>query len=412
MKFLRAWNFFAAILILFSLNTICSAATWNEIVSYSANNDDLASASKQLDSSQWSYYKSYSPMLPQVSLSASYSEVPGVGTAETSKSYSTGLNVSQNLFNGFQNYNNMRSAFANYQQTIASYNKTKSDVLYQIRTAYIGLYMAQENLILSKKILTQLHGNARMIKLRYDSGREDKGNLLSTLASERDGEYSVASAKRELELAKLKLSQLCSAEITSADDLPTLTGEASTDFNFLTENSPTYIISKYQLESYEIAAQKSISGFLPTVNLSGSVRNSGDTWPPSNQNTSWGLSASYSLFPGGSNIAEKFINDLNLDKAKRDFSSAKKDLIYSIEDTYRRLKDAYETLDVRQFYLEASIARAKISDAKYVNGLITYDEWNRITNDNISAQKSFLNTRKSVFEASAAWKNVYGGWEK
>ena len=123
------------------------------------------------------------------------------------------------------------------------------------------------------------------------------------------------------------------------------------------------------------------------------------------------MNLSYSLFPGGSNIADKFINDINLDKAKRDFESGKKSLRYNIEAAYSSLKNALDNLEVKRAQLDAANERSIIADAKYQNGLISFDDWNRITSDGITAQRNYLNAKRNAFEASAAWKNSYGGWE-
>lgn len=401
----------SSLLILLISILYCGAnsATWSEVSVLSVNNDDYVSAKKQLDSAEWSYKKAYSAFLPQVSASAGYTDtqVP----ADQPKSYSYGLSASQSLFKGMQNYNALRSAYASYQYYQANLKKADSDVNYQIRLAFIGLYIAQENLNLSTQILSRIKENARMIKLRYDSGREDKGNLLTTTASQKDAEYGVASAKRELNLSLLKLYQLVSSEVKTTDGTLDISVESDPDLDKLTENSPSYQMAKYQLENSDIAAQNTLGEFLPSVSLSGSYRKSGTEWPPGDLSKSWSLNVSLPIFPGGSNIADKFINDLNLDKAKRDFASGKKDLRYSIENAYRNAKNAIDSLGVKRAQLDAANERAKIADAKYQNGLVTFDEWNRITNDNISAQKNLLQGKRTALESAAAWKNSYGGKE-
>jgi outer membrane protein len=390
------------------LSQVSFSATWQQVSDLAINNDDYVSAAKQLDSSEWSYKKAWTNFFPQLSASAGYTET--VEPADMPKAYSFGLSASQTLFKGFQNMNALKTAYANYQFYSASFNKARSDVYYSIRTAFVGLYIAQENVDLAQQILARIKENARMIKLRYDSGREDKGNLLTTVASQKDAEYGVASAKRALELSKLKLSQLISSEVKSTDGTLDMSFEAEPDMNVLTESSPSYLMAKYQLENSDIAAQNTLGEFLPTVSAIYSYRKSGEEWPPTDLGKSWGVNVSMPLFPGGSNIADKFINDINLEKAKRDFESGKKDLRFNIENAYSSASNALDSLEVKKAQLNAANETAKIADAKYQNGLITFDEWNRITNDNISAQKNLLQGKRSALESLAAWKNSYGGY--
>jgi outer membrane protein TolC len=404
-------SFFLIVVALFvamSCITSANAATWQQVSDLAVNNDDYVSASKQLDSAEWSYKKAWTNFFPQLSASAGYSET--VVPEDMPKSYSLGLSASQTLFKGFQNLNALKTAYSNYQYYLAGFNKARSDVYYNLRTAFVGLYISQENLDLAQQILTRIKENARMIKLRYDSGREDKGNLLTTVASQRDAEYGVASAKRALELSKLKISQLISSEVKSTDGTIDISLEADPDMERLTEAAPSYLMAKYQLENSDIAAQNTLGEFLPTVSASYSYRKNGEDWPPDTLGKSWGVNVSMPLFPGGSNIADKYINDINFEKAKRDFESNKKDLRYNIGNAYSNAKNALDSLEVKKAQLSAANERSKIADAKYQNGLITFDEWNRITNDNITAQKNLLQGKRSALESVAAWKNSYGGY--
>ena len=387
-------------------------ASWEAVAGFVQNNDDLVSSAKQADSAKWSYNKSWTNYFPHVSLSGSYSELTDSGTDEIAKSYSTGVSVTQTLFSGFANYNALRSAYANYQMALSSYNKTLSDAYNNVRIAFIELYIAEANLDLSRQILAVLKQNTRMIKLRYESGSEDRGNLLATQAFERNGEFSVSSAKRQLESARIKLSQLVSEEISATDGSLNITYEAEPDFQKLTDASPSYIIAKFTLELADIADQDTMAEFLPTAQLAWQNRSSGSEWPTTDTSSSWSINLSYSILPGGANIADKIINDINLEKARRDLESTRKSVYLNIYDSYRALKDATENLEVSRVSMQANDERAKIANARYNNGLMSFDEWNRIIADDISSQKSNLQAKKNAFEASSQWKNSYGGWEK
>jgi outer membrane protein TolC len=149
---------------------------------------------------------------------------------------------------------------------------------------------------------------------------------------------------------------------------------------------------------------------LPSLSLSGSYRKSGDDWPPDTSSKSWSLSLSYSLFPGGSNVAERAIEGAQLDAAREDFARSVKDLRYSLQQAYQDYEDALEALEVTKISLAASQERAKITEVKYLNGLIGYDEWYRIENTSIQDQKSLLTSRKSALLAEASWHKTCGGY--
>lgn len=185
----------------------------------------------------------------------------------------------------------------------ASLQNTEATVLYNVRAAYVAFLISGENIKLLEKIYSQRKENSSLIKLRYESGREDKGNLLSTKADEGQSSFDLSSAKRDHALARLKLSQLIASDIPTLDAISVNESPESPDFQKLLSASPAFLLAKYTLESAELADQSKISEFLPEIALGASYRKSGSGWPPDDRSSSVSLSLSYSLFPGGSNFA-------------------------------------------------------------------------------------------------------------
>ncbi|MFH1684553.1 MAG: TolC family protein [Candidatus Margulisiibacteriota bacterium] len=403
----------AFILLLFILCANGLALTWDEAVNLAAkNSNELISAQKGLESTEWSYKRAFSTFLPQLSASASLSNSQSGTTAAWSESYSYGLSASQSLFRGTEGIYSIQSAYANVEYEKASLQSTKASVLYDLRSAFITVLIAQENVKLLEKILDQRKSNAQLIQLRYDSGKEDKGNLMGTNADEAGAKYDLSSAKRDLKLARLKLSQLLGVEIDNVEGQNGVRAPAEVKIDEMIPQTPSYIMYQKQLESSELAYKATISGFLPSVSLSGSLRNTGSDWPPDSTNKSWSLNFSYPFFPGGSNVADRASYAARLDAAREDFKQSIKDLKYSLEQSYEDLNDSLEALEVAKVSLAADEERAKIARVKYLNGLTNYDEWDRIESSYIQAQKSLLNYKKSAMSAEALWHKTYGGYVK
>jgi len=407
---IRLFLFFSFLVL---LSCSASSLSWKEVSTLAKkNNPEIIGAQKKLDYSKWGYYRSFSSFIPQVSANASYGETTSGTLSATSKSTSYGLSVSQSLFSGMDNYYSSIIANNNFKQSLENLKKSESDVLYKARSAYLNLAIAIENIKLQEKIVERRKTNSALIKLRYESGREDKGVLLGTQADESDAIYALSSAKRELELARLKLSQLVGVDILSAEASESLDIEDNPAFDSLLKKSPGYNISKYDLDNASINYRKTISGFLPSVSLSGSYRKSGSDWPPENSSNSWSLNVSYQLFPGGSNIADTIIYGAKYEEERNNFKNSENDFIYNMENAYKSLKDSKEALDVSKISLKALAERSVIANAKYLNGLIDYDEWIRIENEYIASQKNVLARRKAALLAEASWHNSYGGYVK
>ncbi len=404
---------FITFVILTFLASPSGAIEWPEVLELTAkNNNDLIGSKKQMESSEWTYKKAYTNFLPQISANMSMTEdLTASGTSPAgSKTYSYGLNVSQSLFKGMDNIYGLESAYADYEYYKASFVNTEASVYYGVRSAFIELLVAEKNVELLTKIYEYRKENSDLIKLRYESGKEDKGNLMRTEADEDEAEYNLNSVKRDLKLAKLKLSQLLGEKVDGAEGKIELQNPPAVDFDELLKKTPSFVMAKYQLKSAEIAKKSTISGFLPNVSLSGRWNKSGDEWPPENENSSWSLSLSYSFFPGGSNFIDPIIYDLKLDKAKEDFENTVKDARYSLEEAYDGFLDSMEALKVKETHLEAAKERAKIARAKYLNGLMSYNDWDKIENDYVTAQRTVLSYKKAALMAEAAWYKSYGGY--
>lgn len=387
--------------------------TWNEALSLAQkNNPQILMAEKQVESAKLSYYRSYSPFLPQLSASASLGQTTSGTLSATSKNSSYGITLSQTFFSGLANYLNSLLAKVNYDYYLASQKKIKSDLLYELRKAFIDLAIAEENISLLKNIVERRKNNASLIELRYENGREDKGALLRTKADLAEAESNLISAQRARSLAKLKLGQLLSTEVEVIENILEPQRITYPNFDSLLVSSPNYIASAKALEKTEINYRKTISEFLPTVSFSASYRKSGTDWPPSTDTNSWSLNFSLPLFPGGSNYLDRLIYKTEYEKALLDFQKAKDDLRYSLNSAYQSFLDALDSLETAKLSFDAASLRAEIARTKYMNGLISYDEWDRIENDYISAQKNLLSRKKVALYAEAAWHNSYGGYVK
>ncbi len=403
----------SVILLAIVLCTNVLALDWNEALSIAErNSNELISAQKDIESSEWNYKKAYSAFLPQLSARASVTETSSSNSSDDSKTYSYGLSATQHLFKGMEGIYGIRLAYTDVEYQKANLKATQASVYHDLRSAFIDLLYAQENIKLSEKILEQRKENTRLIQLRYESGKEDRGNLMTTKADQAQAEHDLSSAGRDLNLAKLKLSQLLAQNVDEAEETIELKAPEAADFDKLLKETPSFIMAAKQLDSAELAYKSTISGFLPSLYLSANLSKRGNDWPPDEDSSSWSLNLSYPFFPGGSNVTERAAKSAQLDGAREDFAKQSKEIRYSLQEAYVEFNDAIEALEISKLSLAASEERAKITETKYLNGLSAYDEWYRIENNYINAQKNLLSSKKQTLLAEAAWHKSYGGYVK
>ena len=95
-------------------------------------------------------------------------------------------------------------------------------------------------------------------------------------------------------------------------------------------------------------------------------------------------------------------------KSEENLRQVKQEILLGLEQAYNGLIDGIGNVKVKEKYFIASEERAKISQVKYINGLISYQDWDAIENEFINSGKSLLEAEYNAFVTSAEWKRVLG----
>ena len=80
----------------------------------------------------------------------------------------------------------------------------------------------------------------------------------------------------------------------------------------------------------------------------------------------------------------------------------------SLAQDYKDLVDAIDRVKIDEQRLEALQLRAEIAEKQYRNGLISFQDFETITNDYINMQRSALTSRRDAVIAEANWEQSQG----
>lgn len=376
---------------------------------------DLKGAALKVDEARYDEKTSKSSLLPQVSASSSYRRSK-TSSSDWSDSYNEGLSASLLVFDGFKTPYALKAARKKIDEQQLGYEAVSSDVLFDIRTAFIELMDSQESLKLTESIRDRKRQNLELVQLRYEGGKEHKGSFLTAEAELAEAEFDLREAQRGLVLSRRKL--LIAMGTEKMQDV-TVSGEfnLSESYNekpMLNQLLVDVPFLKQLAVSREIAManQKSTQGALwPSISATSSLGRSGDHFlgDGDTRSASLGLSISMPLFEGGRNIANIQKSHVSFLRSQATEQSGRQQVLLSLEENWKKLIDAIETVDVRKKFLQATEERAKIANAQYGNGLIGFDDWIIIENNLVSAQKSFLSVRAGMMSAEAGWIHSLGG---
>ncbi len=394
--------------------------TWKSCIEEARkNHPDLISAQEDIRQSEATKTITKSSAYPQVDSSVTASRAKttttssGKTSGKTANSYSYGVSGSQLIFDGAKTLNNVKSATEDIKAAQYGYTFTSSDVRLRLRTAFIDVLKAQELLKITREIFDIRRGNFELITLRYESGIEHKGALLTAQANLAQAEFEITQAKRSLEVAQRELVK----EMGRKQFSPLLVeGDFSIkerilekpDFETLAENNPSLarLVAQKNSASYGIKAAK--ADFYPTLSVSAGASRSGSRFLPQNDQLNAGLTLSLPIFEGNLRSAELSKARSVFTQAEADERSTKDSLILGLEQSWASLLDSIDTVDVRRKFLAAAEERARIAEAQYSLGLIQFDNWTIIEDDLVRAKKNLLDAEASALLAEAGWVQAKG----
>jgi outer membrane protein TolC len=404
--------------------TVCFSAvsaeelTWQQCVDEAlANNPGLIAAKASLDRARANSWTTFGNALPQVSVSGGYGKSgtePLGGPFSYGESYSANLSARQMVFDGLKTFQNMLKAGEDVKASEMSYKEASASARMQLVQAYAGLMKAQELVKISGEILGLRKKQLADIKLRYQAGREHKGSLLSVEADLMQAESDNSQARENLGLAKKSLANTLGRTteegLAVKTDFSAATDPAITpDFEKLYDENPGLLMLVAQKNAAANSAGAAISAFLPSISVSAGVGRSAGSLPLEDTHWSIGVNASMSLFDSGILIAQSCAAQASLKQAEALLKQGQLDTMLSLKQAWQDYKNASDNLAVQKKYLQANDERAKISDAQYRNGLLTFDNWTIIQNSLVSSRKSYLNAQAGLLTAEAAWIKAKGG---
>jgi len=417
-NFLIVLFFFCA----FSVNAAAQdVLTWQDCVSQSAkNHPDLISAQESVKETQAAKKITASGLLPQIdaSLGASRAKTSttssaGVTTSKISDSYSYGASGTQLVFDGLKTANDVKAASENITAAQYDYKFTSSEVRLRLRTAFINLLKSQESLNLTKDIYDLRRNDLELITLRYESGMEHKGAMLTAVANLAQAKFEIEQNQRGLEVSQRQLlKEMGRAEFAPVSVKGEFTAsdaaQEKPDFEILAKNNPSLGKLIAQSNAALFGIKSSQANYFPSVSASAGADRTSGNWPPRNNQWDTGLAVSLPIFEGGLRSAEVAQAKAVFAKAIADERSTKDSLILALEQTWAELQDAITLTDVKKKFLNASEERSKIAEAQYSLGLIQFDNWTIIEDDLVSAKKSFLDTQANMLQAEANWIQAKG----
>ncbi|MDR2811497.1 MAG: TolC family protein [Endomicrobium sp.] len=393
------------------------------------NNPSIAKAQHDLYIAKQSLYSSFSSFLPAIRFLNSVTQRRG-GFYETrmtedagktvrmgAKYYSYGLESKMSLFSGFSQYNATKALSAKLKAAQESYTRAVSNAICDAYSAYVNLMYTYEAIDLYKQIKHRRTENRDLVKLRYHSGNADMGSLRRIEADVKMIEYELEKTQRAIETDSVALlvaiGRNDDVTILETDERIVVDKEiiSKPDFGNLIIKIPDFLLAKYTLDYAKAMNWSNKGQWLPTIDFIGEINcHRYDKNKILNENKSWTttLNLSYLLFSGGKRFFDTKSSAAQEKIAAEDFRNTKNKLKLNAIQVYNNWVNDYEILTVGNFYLESCKLQTDIAKRKYINGLISYEDWYNIEDSYIIYQKNMLNFRQRAILSKINWIRFLG----
>jgi outer membrane protein TolC len=391
--------------------------TWQDCVRLATGlNPDLQASREAVLNSDAVHMGAYSALYPQIS--ASYSDVRTYAGANlySPHSYVTAyeeeLTLSQLIFDGFATKGNIDRARAQLNLAFADLNGEKATVSFNLKSSFAQLLYAQKLIKISEDIVDIRRSAARLVRLLYEGGSEDKGDMELSEANLAQALYSLDQSVRTRDLSAVQLGVYIGKDLPApvlaegelvTDHLPVMP-----DFEKLARETPSYFERQAEVGAAAAGLTVANSGWYPTITAGASAYRSDDAYPLKNNGWSVGFTASYPLFQGGATYFNVKAANASLRQALDNLRSGTNDAALTLAQMFKGMVDAEDNVRIQEQLLEATALRYKISAADYRNGLSTFEDFNLITNDFVEQKQSLLSAELNAVVAEASWEEAKG----
>jgi len=282
--------------------------TWRDCVRLATqNNPDLQSSREAVLNSDAVRMGAYSALYPQISVSfgdtRSYVGAGLYSPSNYSTAYSEQISASQIIFNGFATKGNIDQARAQLNLALANLDGQKATTSFNLKSAFAQLIYAEKLITLSRNVIDIRQNAARLVKLLYEGGSEDKGAMLLEQAELDQSIYNLDQAERNLDLSSLQLMEIMGKDLpqplVAEGELLTNPLTVMPDYKELAVRTPLYYQRQAEVAASAAGITIANSGWYPTITATASADRSDSQFPLKNHGWSAGFQVSYPLFEGG-----------------------------------------------------------------------------------------------------------------
>ena len=385
--------------------------SFNDCVEFmNKSNPELLAAESNLRAQEESASGAYSAYFP--SLNASLGASTSDPKANIDPKYTSALTLSYNLFSGLRDRSKIRQAEASLTLAQANLDSIRAKTSASLRQSFAQYLYAKENISLTQTIRERRAQNERLVRAQYEAGRENQGSYLLSKSLLEQAEYEHRVARDQFVISTQNLAHVIgidSLDLEAGGEIPQETPPQSAKAEDLLLLTPVHRIQVGKIKLAESNNELSRSGFLPSLDLTGSLNYSG-AQPTVSQNKQvlGGLTLTIPLFSGLSTFRDYRNTRESITASAQNRTAAEFDALTQIRQNLYSFQQSIQKLKVDLTILDAATIRATIARKRYNTGLLAFEQWDIIESDLINRQKNALSSKRDRVIAESNYRQTLG----
>ena len=354
------------------------------------NAPQAVQARGQLRTSRAGVRSSYSAFLPNVNLSMGSAWQQGqrigpqgnlIDFTGPPKSYSDGVTLSMELFDGGRRFFDLRSARAEVGAADANDVLQQYQVSLNVKQQYFNVLAAREAEEAAKAELEQAEQQLRVAAARVSAGAATKSDSLRSVVLVGNARLALLTARNNLQVASASLTRLVATPfpVTAAPDSSLDAPVAAPDsiaLLQLAEDGPAVRQARAQLRAASATAKAARTPYLPTISASFNRGGSGfdsrfgfdGTYAYAN---SFRLSASYPLFNQLQREQQVVRANVAEDVAEAMLRDARLRARQELTQYLGLLRTAQQRIEIQQVTVAAAEEDLRVQQQRYTLGAST-----------------------------------------
>ncbi len=256
--------------------------------------------------------------------------------------------------------------------------RTRQNVIARTAAAYVGLLLAQKNIMVIKQALETATANLKMIQSRYDSGFVVKSDLLRAKVRIADLEQQYLLAKSRFKIGEAMLNAVMgSGDANPLNPVTPLSIDSEISetidnwINMALSKRPEMENLRLEEEIAKKEVEKSRAGHYPDVNLIGNYEINSEDFSDSADNYTLGAVVRVNIFSGNRISEETRAAKSMLSRVQEMQRSMALGIKVQAREAFLKAKSARERIRVAKIAAEQAEEGLRIVKNRYNNGLLT-----------------------------------------